>query len=190
MSDEVTQHQIQGTCEVVQMRGEWMEFHVDIGKQYPVKLSSKQPAIKEAAQAAITAKAVAVWSYSQRDGKENPHQPGTFFKNRYLESVVIGGELDPALAGQTSHQDAPAGAGVQGGRMPDERGVSIERQVIVKAIAPLFGAEGFDDERIFTLADRLDDWMGRKRTEPDAPAATGEPVNDGQHLDEQDDIPF
>lgn len=195
MSNEVTQHQVQGVCEVMQMRNDWVEYQVDIGKNYPVKLSTKQPAVKEAAQAAVNAKAIAVWTYSERDGNANPHKPGEFFKNRYLESVVIGGTLDPALSsGQQTHQDAPDGAGAGGGRMPSTEGreISIERQSIIKAA--LAGVPPFADlDAFFAFLDRIDDWMGRVRTKPDTPEQSSEPVNDGQHLDGQDDpddIPF
>ncbi len=205
MSDEVTQHQVQGICQVTQSRGEWTEFHVELpGKQYPVKLSSKQPAIKEAAQAAVNANAIAVWTYSQRDGKENPHKPGTFYKNRYLESVVIGGTLDPALAEQQqTHQQEGSGDGAaQQTRTfsTDERGVSIERQVIIKAITPLWGNEGLGLttlDAFFAFADRLDDWMSRVRAKPPETGETSEPVNDGAHQEggdeyahQDDDIPF
>jgi hypothetical protein len=185
MSNEVTQHQVQGTCEVVQMRGDWMEFHVDIGKQYPVKLASKQPAVKDAAQAAVAAKAVAVWSYSERDGNPNPHRPGEFFKNRYLESVVIGGELDPALANQPqTHQQEQPGAQ----QLPSSAGreISIERQTIVKAMAPLLGIDGYDEDKFFASLDRLDDWMGRNRAEPDATKPEAAP----EQQQDDDDIPF
>ena len=191
-SNEVTTHQVQGVCEVMQMRGDWVEYHVEIGRQFPVKLSTKQPAVKDAAQAAVNAKAQAVWTYSERQGNPNPHRPGEFFKKRYLESVVIGGTLDPALAEQQqTHQDEAAGAPQTRTFSTDERGVSIERQVIVKALAPLFALADADEERLFALADRLDDWMGRVRAKPpEEPTEKNEPVNDGQRQDETDDIPF
>lgn len=185
---EVTQHQIEGVCTGVMSRDEWKEFHIDIGKQYPVKLSSKQPAVKEAAEAA--GKQKAVWSYSQRDGKENPHQPGTFFKNRYLESVVVGGTLDPALAQQDqTHQNDGGSTQQQQGPSTDGREQSIERQSLIKAAVPLLALGGdWSEDKFFAFIDRLDDWMGRNRAQPDTPEAAEAQPEPGP--DDGDDIPF
>lgn len=194
MSDEVTTHQIEGVCEGVMMKGDWQEFHIGIGKQYPVKLSTKQDDIKAAAMAAGNAKAV--WTYTEKQGGPNPHRPGEFFKNRYLSSVEVGGTLDPALAGQQTLSDAPAGGGARPGQMPNPEGrdVSIERQVIVKEVLPHL-AEYKDQDEMFALMDRLDEWMGRER--PKAEGTTKEAAgNEGQQatpdapVDPDDDIPF
>ena len=185
MSDEVTTHQIEGVCRGVMLKGDWQEFHIDIGKQYPVKLASKHEDVK--AQAAAAGEQKAVWTYTERDGNPNPHKPGEFFKNRYLSKVEVGGTLDPALAGQSSSSNAPVGGGVSGAQMPSSEGreQSIERQTIVKAIAPLYNSEGMTEDGFFSLLDRLDDWMGRKRAEQPQQAAEEQPPPP-----DDDDIPF
>jgi hypothetical protein len=192
MSDEVTTHQIQGVCAGTMMKGDWNEYHVDIGKQYPVKLATKQDDIKAAAAAAGSQ--VAVWTYTERDGNPNPHRPGEFFKNRYLSNVEVGGTLDPALAAQ---QTIPTtGASTRPGTMPNPEGrdVSIERQVIVKEVLPHL-AEFKDQDEMFALMDRLDEWMGRERPKAEGakpPVAEAAPATETTPppVDDQDDIPF
>ena len=192
--DEATIHQIKGKCDGMMSRGEWREFHINIGKQYPVKLSTKQPDVIDKALAA--GERDAVWTYSEKQGGANPHRPGEFFKNRYLSNVEVGGELDPTIAsGQMSIANAQGGGGNAGAGMPSTEGreVSIERQSLVKASLPIFNL--FDGEdAFFTFIDRLDDWMGRERAkaaveEPEKPA---EPAADPNPTppDDQDDIPF
>lgn len=196
MSDEVTTHQIQGFCDGVMMKGDWQEFHVNIGRQYPVKLSTKQDDIKAAALLAGTQ--VAVWTYTERQGGPNPHRPGEFFKNRYLSSVEVGGTLDPALAGQQSIPNAPTSGGVSSGGMPNPEGreVSIERQVIIKSTVGLYPAALIEsDDDWFALLGRLDEWMAHPRPKAEStPADTAEnavatePTAPGGGTD--DDIPF
>jgi hypothetical protein len=192
MSDEVTTHQIQGVCEGVMMKGDWQEFHIGIGKQYPVKLSTKQDDIK--ALAAAAGANVAIWTYTERQGGPNPHRPGEFFKNRYLSNVEVGGTLDPALAAQQTipSTSTATGGGAHHPPSPEGREVSIERQTIVKAV--LASDWKFTDEdQLFVLLDRLDDWMARERPKAEAtekpaeerPAETAPPA-----VDPDDDIPF
>lgn len=195
MSDDVTTHQIQGVCGGVMMKGEWQEYHVDIGKQYPVKLSTKHDDIKALAAAAGTE--MAVWTYTEKQGGPNPHRPGEFFKNRYLSNVEVGGTLDPALAGQQTISDAPAGGGVSRGGMPSPEGreISIERQVLVKSAIGLLADKPIPVDEWFALMDRLDDWMARDRTKKEATekdgkeesAATSAPAGSAP---DDDDIPF
>ena len=192
MSDEVVTRQVEGTLAGVNFGSEgWKEYAIDVGRQYPVKLSTKQPDVQQAAEAAHGQKAV--WTFTERDGNPNPHKPGTYYKNRYLGSVTVGGTLDPALAGQTASSNAPTGGGNQGGSMPTEgREVSIERQTLVKAVLALVSDFEFKDEDgLFKFLDRLDDWMGRTRggqpAAADALPAQGLPAGDE---DPNDDIPF
>lgn len=191
MSDEVTTHQIEGVCEGTMMRGDWSEFHIGIGKQYPVKLSTKQDDIKAQALAAGTQKAV--WTYTEREGGPNPHRPGENFKNRYLSKVEVGGTLDPALAAQ---QTLPIAGATRAGSAPNPEGreTSIERQVIVKAAIGLYPAALVEsDDDWFALLNRLDEWMAHERPKPDVgEKAAGEekPAEAAPTVDPDDDIPF
>lgn len=182
MSDEVTTHQIKGICSGVMLKGDWQEFHIDIGKQYPVKLSSKQEDVKAAV--AAVGQQEAVWTYTERQGGPNPHRPGEFFKNRYLSKVEVGGVLDPALA-----QASPSSTGVT--HLPGQEGreKSIERQTIIKAaiaVCPVAEIKTLDDW--FALLTRLDGWISEKPAEV-AQAAPTE-VATPAAPDDDDDIPF
>lgn len=192
MSDEVTTHQVKGICEAVMMRGDWQEYHINIGRQHPVKLSTKQEDVKLLAAAA--GQAEAVWTYTERDGNPNPHQPGKFYKNRYLSNVVVGGELDPNLAAPPAAQQSGGGQRSGGSPSPEGRETSIERQVLVKAVIGLYPAGLLTtDDEWWTLLERLDTWMAHDR-KSNAPAAEAVPdavaEQQAAAVDPDDDIPF
>jgi TQXA domain-containing protein len=192
MSDEVTTHQIQGTCDGVMLKGDWSEYHIGIGKQYPVKLATKHDDIKALAAAAGTQ--MAVWTYTEKQGGPNPHRPGEFFKNRYLSNVEVGGTLDPALAVQQTSTGSAARAGATPN--PEGRDTSIERQVIVKAAIGLYPGTLIEtDDDWFAFVGRLDEWMAHERArqgveQNPAPAAAATPAAAAPAVDPDDDIPF
>jgi hypothetical protein len=190
MSDAVTL-EVQGFCESMLVKGEWAEFHINFGQQYPKKLSTKKDEIKAAAMAA--GQQQAVWRYTEMEGNPNPHRPGENYKKRYLGSVVVGGTLDPNLAapvGQQEGSNAPAGGGSQGPQTPTARDRSIERQVIVKAGTELWAAGKVEDEEaFFNLLDRLDVWIQVEAIPPATPAAAAAEPPAATPPDD-DDIPF
>jgi hypothetical protein len=189
MSDAVTL-EVQGFCESMLVKGEWAEFHINFGQQYPKKLSTKKDEIKAAAMAA--GQQQAVWRYTEMEGNPNPHRPGENYKKRYLGSVVVGGTLDPNLAapvGQQEGSNAPAGGGSQGPQTPTARDRSIERQVIVKAGTELWAAGKVEDEEaFFNLLDRLDVWIQVEAIPPATPAAAA--AEPPAATPPEDDIPF
>lgn len=135
MSETSDTLQIVGTCSgITEKPSGWTEFAVMVpGKQYPVKLSTKLPALIEAGRA--VGDAVATWSYKEQEGNENPNRPGTNYVNRYFEGVELGATAQPAApAGgstptQQGHYEAlPAG----------DRERSIVRQTSIKAAAELY----------------------------------------------------
>jgi hypothetical protein len=176
MSDEFTTHQIEGFCDGVMMKGDWSEYHINIGKTYPVKLSTKQPDVQAAAAGAGTQ--VAIWTYGEKQGGPNPHRPGEFFKNRYLNNVEVGGVLDPALAEPANATNSQSPVLSTEGR---ER--SIERQTIIKACVALYPVVLESDEQWFDLISRLDRWITDKPAEAAKEPAPVVPPDD-------DDIPF
>jgi hypothetical protein len=194
MSDTITR-QIQGVCEGVMQRGDWSEFHINIGRDYPVKLATKKDEVITIAR--LAGSQVAVWTFEEKEGNPNPHRPGENFKNRYLSNVQVGGQLDPALsqrsapAGQTSMAAAPGG-GVSGTGMPDDRGASIERQTIVKAAISLFPHETITTkEQWFAFIHDLDEWIAKPRgAVATAPAPAPAPAGDDFPSTDIDDIPF
>lgn len=187
MSDEVTTHQIQGTCDGVMLKGDWNEYHIGIGKQYPVKLATKHDDIKALAAAAGTQ--MAVWTYTEKQGGPNPHRPGEFFKNRYLSNVEVGGTLDPALAAQ---QTIPTGGGTAAHLpSPEGREKSIERQTIIKAAIAVYPTDQIKTEDDwFALLTRLDGWISEKPAEVPQPTPTEVATPPAAAVDPDDDIPF
>lgn len=102
---------IHGACTKIEEETTgWVTFHVNVGREYPVKLKTKKAEIITAARA--VGGNVASWKYQFSLGNENPHQPGTRYKNRYLEAVKEGqhGEVtqEPDLEAGAS-QSQPAG---------------------------------------------------------------------------------
>lgn len=166
MSEPVTL-QVQGFCEAMMVKGEWTEFHINVGRQYPVKLATKKDEVKTQAMAA--GQQQAVWTYNETEGNPNPHRPGENFKNRYLNAVEVGGTLDPNLAQPQQGGGGTAARSGGGGESGDERGRSIERQVIVKSASRVWAAGKIDTaDEFFALLTRMDEWM----ISDDAPAAT------------------
>ena len=131
---EWVQKEIQGFCEGIMERGDWTEFHINIGKQYAVKLSTKLPEVIEAGRAA--GKEQAIWRFGEADGADNPHRPGTKYKNRRLSGVEVGGQLTMSDTGSSSSGGGGGRGGGGGAHSPEERR-SIEKQTILKAMIPL-----------------------------------------------------
>jgi hypothetical protein len=85
----------------------WTHFHIDVGRDYAVKLSTKKEDLIAAARAVRDSGEVGSWKYQLSLGNENPHRPGERYKNRRLEAVKQGlhGEVtqrEPELDGDTS----------------------------------------------------------------------------------------
>ncbi len=121
MSDSVDK-QIEGVCEEISEKNGWTSFAINVGSQYPVRLSTKLPALIEKGRAAGQERAV--WKFKESQGGENPNKPGTFYTNRYLDGVEVGGTVAPAAATSSGTPRSTATA--------DPTRGSIERQVIVK----------------------------------------------------------
>lgn len=77
-----------GTCSEVSERGDWTTFHVDIGKQYPVKLSTKKAELVELGRAAARDAGEFAWTYNEVESEKINEHTGKPFVNRYLESVA------------------------------------------------------------------------------------------------------
>jgi hypothetical protein len=197
MSDEAVKKQVEGSCTEISEKNDWVTFNIDVGRQYPVRLSTKLEALVKAGREAKNNKAV--WTFSESQGGENPNKPGTHYINRRLEKVEVGGSLDPAVAGSSSGASG-GGAAAGGGyaRSESER-ISIERQSIVKSAIAVFPTSEIKTiEDWFQALDRLDDWMARDRpiapaapaAAPAAPAAQsgGDPA--WPDAGPEDDIPF
>lgn len=168
MSDEAVKKQIEGVCAEISEKNDWVTFSIDVGRQYPVRLSTKLEALIKQGREAKNNKAV--WTFSESQGGENPNKPGTHYINRRLEKVEVGAALDPALAGSSP---ASGGGAAGGGHVrSDAERVSIERQTIVKAAIAALPSEAISSaDEWFSFLNQLDDWMGRHRAGA-APAPT------------------
>jgi len=191
MSDEAIKKQIEGVCAEISEKNDWVTFSIDVGRQYPVRLSTKLEALVKAGRDAKNNKAV--WTFSESQGGENPNKPGTHYINRRLEKVDVGGVLDPALGG--SPAAGAAGGGGVAPRSPDERH-SIERQTIVKAAVPIYD-QFADEDLFFSFLEKLAEFVaGSPATAatPAAKAASGDPGPTPPASefpqDDSDDIPF
>jgi hypothetical protein len=182
---EVVTRQVQGELSgEMQKQNDWSEFHVTMpGKQYPVKLSTKLDDVKTQAREAF-GKGVAVWTFDESDGNENPNRPGTFYKNRRLKKVEVGGTLDPELAGQTQSAPAPGKH-----PSPDGREASIERQVILKALLPQVAIWDWSWEQTMEKIRELDAWFGESRPGGGKEEGAVPPPPQAAAADD-DDIPF
>jgi hypothetical protein len=105
VSDTGETKTITGRCEEVSEKNGWTTFSVDVGTQYPVRLSTKLEPLIELGRAAVKDGGVFVWTFKESQGGENPHRPGTHYINRYLSGV------EPAAEGAESAPDATPGAG-------------------------------------------------------------------------------
>lgn len=131
---------IVGVCEEVSEKNGWTAFHINVGTQYPVKLSTKVAAIIEAARA--VGSDTASWTFKESQGSENPNRPGTFYMNRYLDRVEVGDATAVADSGSVP-QRAPEGTHAP---LPiGDRERSIVRQACLKAAATVYAGKGADE---------------------------------------------
>jgi hypothetical protein len=108
MSDEVILTAV-GTVQSINKKASgWTEVEVAMpGKQYPLKLATKRDEIIGVVNS-LPVGAVATFTYKESDGNPNPHKPGTYYKNRYLEDVELG--ATPEAQQAASATSAASGA--------------------------------------------------------------------------------
>ena len=156
------QKQVSGVCSEVSERGEWTTFHVDIGTQYPVKLATKKAEIVELGRAASKSGDEFVWTYTESQGNENPHKPGTYYMNRYLEAVA---PRDGSEAPQNATPAAQPPSRDERAQSEAVRQRLIIRQTCIKAAAEMLRLnDGTLEEQItaaITAAARFETWLCR-----------------------------
>jgi hypothetical protein len=173
MSDAVDK-QIEGVCSEISEKNGWTSFSIDVGSQYPVRLSTKLPALIEKGRAAGQERAV--WKFKESQGGENPNKPGTFYTNRYLDGVEVGGTVSQPAA--SASWSATGGAKTSS---PDERGASIERQVIVKEMVQHYPAiDKITVDGWWGLMGELEEFLANGVPKAAPPAS----------IDAPDDLPF
>lgn len=91
----------------------WTRFSIQQdGRQYPYKCDTKQPEIIATAHSLI-GQSVVAHVREQDSTNLNPHQPGTYYKNRYLNAIAPAGSMQ-APPVQQQMQPAPAAPPQQG----------------------------------------------------------------------------
>jgi hypothetical protein len=138
---------IVGQCVEISEKNGWTAFSIDVGSQYPVKLSTKVANVIEAARA--VGSDVATWTFKESQGGENPNRPGTFYKNRWLDKVETGSDpqanaaaatasgtqqATPTTASGTAPVPTPQHAAIA----PADKDRAIARMACLKAAAQVY----------------------------------------------------
>lgn len=159
MSDETTTKQIEGVCEEISEKNGWTSFAINVGSTYPIRLSTKLPALIE--QGRSVGQQSAVWTFKESQGKENPNKPGTFFTNRYFDSVSIGTlEYPDAPTPHPTAQSAPTHAPLP----PGDKDRAITRMAVLKAAAEIVASKGTTTDpalETIAIAARFETWVYR-----------------------------
>jgi hypothetical protein len=163
MSDAETK-QIEGVCEEISEKNGWTAFAINVGSQYPIRISTKLPALIEQGRAAGQQRAV--WTFKETQGGENPNKPGTFYTNRYFESVEVGGTAEPSSP--TPHPTAQAAVTATHSPLPPgDKDRAITRMAVLKAAAEVcanpanVSPDGDVAAEVIAMAARFETWVVR-----------------------------
>jgi hypothetical protein len=192
-----------GQCEAISPPNEqgWVTFSINIGKQYPVKLSTKVPAVIEQGRAA--GMQASTWHYKESQGNPNPHKPGEFYKNRFFESVEVGVQNTEAVA--TSNPSASQTPRVEAHHDPlaeADKQRAITRMSCLSSATNLYMGLGLELAAtspdadavvaILSAAQRFERWVYRDIDEVPSPsgAETPPPADDPPFGGPDDGIPY
>ncbi len=162
MSDAVDK-QIEGVCEEISEKNGWTSFAINVGSQYPVRLSTKLPALIEAGRAAGQERAV--WKFKESQGGENPNKPGTFYTNRYFDGVEVGGSAMPDPTPHPQPQTTSSAA-THAPLPPGDKDRAITRMAVLKAAAEIVASDGGRTSAdpcadAIAMAERFERWVYR-----------------------------
>lgn len=99
---------IVGTLDAVTEKGDWTTFEINVGSQYPVRLSTKVPELIELGRAAKGQPME--WTFNAVEGNINP-KSGKPYINRYFEGVAPIDPSKPASSVATPAAGAKAASG-------------------------------------------------------------------------------
>ncbi len=172
MSDAETKT-IGGKCSEISEKNGWTSFSIDVGSQYPVRLSTKLPALIE--QGRAVGQEYAYWTFKESQGGENPNKPGTFYTNRYFESVTTdpSGAADVAASSSGTPRpqaQAASSAPTHAPLPPGDKDRAITRMAVLKAAAEACSgieyAPGEDAAAVvIAMAERFERWVYRDTDE-------------------------
>ena len=168
MSEAITKT-VTGTCGKIEESGGFTSFHIDVeGWEHPIRISTKLDPLIELGRAASKEGAPRDWTYTEKQGKENPHRPGTFYMDRYLSGVMPAGTSPESAQTRTTPDTAPKGYS------PDLKDRMIVRQTALKAAAEIVGPRAattvdpdYDAAKeTIAAASRFETWVYRDIDEP------------------------
>ena len=155
---------IVGTCAgITEKPTGWTEFEITVpGKQYPVKLATKEQPLVELARA--THGSVATWTYNEVESEKINEHTGKPYINRYLEGVTAGAAYAVGMTGpEPAHKPIP----------PGDKDRAITRMACLKAAAMIYQGLALpgDEEgpmrwtdaplEVMKAADRFERWVYR-----------------------------
>lgn len=178
MSDEVAI----GVCKEISERGEWTTFAIDVGSQYPVKLTTKKDSIVDDGRAANRSGATMAWHYTEVESDRINEHTGKNYRNRYLEKVVSADGAEPSGAPKRQSSQSSLGTGNVGDA---ERDLRITRLACLKAACEYLASKSDSTQLgVISAAESFETWVMRKADAPVAKSDSEPPVDDG------DGIPF
>jgi hypothetical protein len=155
MSDTLT---LVGTLQTIEEKPSgWSTIKVAVaGKQYPVRLDTKLPALIQAAR--DTKGAVATWHYKEQTSEKINPNSGQPFVNRYFEKVELGANV--------ASDGTPAPEPVHGALPYADEKRTITRQACLKAAAQIYQGVGADERvdaplEVMRAAQRFEQWVYR-----------------------------
>ena len=146
--------EIVGTCQgIIEKPTGWTEFEIAVpGKQYPVRLATKQQPLVELARA--THGSVATWTYNEVESEKINEHTGKPYVNRYLEGVTAGAAEVPG-APEAHHQPVHFA----------DKDRAITRMACLKAAAVIIAGAGVVQEdpalEAMKTAQRFETWVYR-----------------------------
>ena len=147
---------IVGTCAgITEKPTGWTEFEITVpGKQYPVKLATKEQPLVELARA--THGSVATWTYNEVESEKINEHTGKPYLNRYLEGVEPGAAPAASAGSPESHHEPIHFA---------DKDRAISRMACLKAAAQIVAGAVVAAEdpglEAMKLADRFERWVYR-----------------------------
>ncbi len=162
MSD-AEKKQAQGVCEEISEKNGWVNFSINVGSTYPIRLSTKLPALVDQGRAA--GQQPAVWTYTESQGGENPNKPGTFYMNRRLEGVEVGGTAAPSETPRPQTQTTSSEPAHQPYKQGD-KDRAITRMAVLKAAAEMCARNEWQENEdpagtAIAMAERFERWVYR-----------------------------
>lgn len=195
---------IVGVCAEISEKNGWTSFAIEVGSQYPIRLSTKVQAIIDSARAVGNQKSA--WTYKESPGGENPNRPGTHYINRRLEKVESAdGQQTLGPIPTSSSSSSEDKMSKEDWNQKDKR---IARESVLKTAASILAVTGIkpeEDPVLVTLkmAERLETWVYRgfgptpfeqakaqKQETSERPGAYDEPDIPSAPEDDYSDIPF